>query len=57
MFTEKKNVLIDSIYKTVVDFYFKVQLRNQFIKDKKRRILIYYNYDIDTTSFTVISPV
>ena len=31
----EKNVLIDSIYKTVVDFYFKVQLINQFIKDKK----------------------
>ena len=30
MFTEK-NVLIDIVYKTVVDFYFKVQLINQFI--------------------------
>ena len=35
----EKNVLIDSIYKTVVDFYFKVQLINQFIKDKKRPLL------------------
>ncbi len=44
MFMEK-NVLIDSIYKTVVDFYFKVQLINQFIKDKKKRpsiLIIYY---------------